>query len=135
VLQIAGVLVMAGGLLVESIADWQKAEFKKVNPKGFCNTGLYSWVRYPNYLGEIMVWVGSFLVALPYLNSLVKIAVGLVGLVCIILIMMGSTKRLEISQDERYGKQESYWQFKQTVPVLFPLIPVYSLKDIRVYIE
>jgi len=59
----------------------------------------------------------------------------LVGAVCIVLIMMGSTKRLEYAQDERYGDRPEYQQYIQVVPVLFPYVPVYSLKKIRVLIE
>jgi hypothetical protein len=35
---------------------------------------------------------------------------------------------LENTQDERYGVQPEYQAYIRTVPVLFPFIPVYSLK-------
>lgn len=59
----------------------------------------------------------------------------LAGLICIVLIMMGSTKRLEHSQDSRYGDQPEYRAYIQSVPVLFPFVPVYSLKNVRVFLE
>jgi len=52
-----------------------------------------------------------------------------------VLIMMGSTKRLEGKQEERYGDREDYQRFIKKVPVLFPLLPIYSLKSVRVYLE
>ena len=49
--------------------------------------------------------------------------------------MMGSTKRLEKQQDGRYGQQPAYQEYVRSVPVLFPFVPIYSLKNVRVYLE
>jgi steroid 5-alpha reductase family enzyme len=92
-------------------------------------------VRCPNYLGEIMVWTGSLIAAAAFLTSPLRIVLALVGWVCIVLIMMGSTKRLEHAQDKRYGERPAYQEYVRTVPVLFPWVPVYSLKGVRVYLE
>jgi steroid 5-alpha reductase family enzyme len=126
---------MAGGLVIEAVADQQKSAFKKKNPRGFINTGLYRWVRYPNYLGEIMVWLGSWAMSLAFYTNIVEGIISLIGVICIILIMIGSTKRLEFSQGERYGHLEEYQEYVCLVPVLFPFVPVYSLKKVRVYLE
>lgn len=133
--QVIGLIIMAGGLLMEALADRQKSAFKAANPKSFCNVGLYQFVRCPNYLGEIMVWVGQWVASLPAYTSPLRVVFSLAGLICIILIMMGSTKRLEESQGLRYGKLPEYQQYTRTVPVLFPFVPIYSLKNVRVYLE
>lgn len=133
--QVIGLIIMAGGLLMEALADRQKSAFKAANPKSFCNVGLYQFVRCPNYLGEIMFWLGQWIASLPAYSSALRVVVSLAGLICIILIMMGSTKRLEASQGSRYGKLPEYQQYITRVPVLFPLVPIYSLKNVRVYLE
>ena len=60
----------------------------------------------------------------------------MIGLVCIVLIMLGSTKRLESSQQERYGALR---RISDLIDALFrycfPFVPVYTLKTIRVYLE
>ena len=56
------------------------------------------------------------------------------GYVCIFLIMLGSTRRLEMKQDERYGTNSEYQTYTRTVPVLFPLLPIYSLRNLKVYL-
>lgn len=133
--QLFGLAVMAGGLLIEALADRQKTTFKSKNPESFCNVGLYQFVRCPNYLGEIMFWLGQWIACMAAYNTITRFVVSLIGLVCIVLIMMGSTKRLEQSQDSRYGKSEAYQRYTKTVPVLFPFLPIYSLKNVRVYLE
>lgn len=130
-----GLLIMAAGLGIETLADKQKSDFKATNPKDFCAVGLYRWVRCPNYLGEILFWVGNWIAGVAVYTTLIQWVISLIGLVCITLIMMGSTKRLEHSQESRYGQQEAFQNYIQTVPVLFPFVPVYTLKNIRVYIE
>ena len=133
--QVVGLLLMGGGLIVEGFADKQKSDFKARFPKLFCNIGLYRWVRCPNYLGEITFWVGNFVVGLAFYATALRFGVSFIGALCIVLIMMGSTKRLEESQDRRYGALPEYQTYVKSVPVLFPFVPIYSLKNIRVYLE
>ncbi|MBK6709334.1 MAG: DUF1295 domain-containing protein [Chloroflexi bacterium] len=133
--QVVGLLVMAGGLLLEALADRQKSAFKAQHPRDFCSVGLYRWVRCPNYLGEITFWVGNWFMGLAFYVLFIHWVVALIGLVCIVLIMMGSTKRLEKQQDGRYGQQPAYQEYVRSVPVLFPFVPIYSLKNVRVYLE
>jgi steroid 5-alpha reductase family enzyme len=130
-----GVAVMALGLLLEALADRQKTAFKREKPHRFCDVKLYRVVRCPNYLGEIVFWVGNFVAGVHALKGFVTWAFAASGLVCIVLIMMGATKRLERNQDERYGSDPEYQQYIRTVPVLFPLVPLYSLKNVRVFLE
>jgi steroid 5-alpha reductase family enzyme len=133
--QVVGLLLMAGGLVVEGFADKQKSDFKARSPKLFCNVGLYRWVRCPNYLGEITFWVGNFVAALAFYSTALRFGVSFIAVLSIVLIMMGSTKRLEESQDRRYGALPDYQAYVKTVPVLFPFVPIYSLKNIRVFLE
>ena len=130
-----GLALMAGGLGLETLADWQKSVYKARFPKRFCDTGVYRWVRCPNYLGEIVFWTGNFVTSLAAYSSLLRWVIAFIGLACIVLIMMGSTKRLERSQAQRYGNLPEYDHYAHTVPVLFPFVPLYSLQGIRVYLE
>jgi steroid 5-alpha reductase family enzyme len=133
--QIIGLTVMFGGLGLEALADRQKSAFKAKNPGQFCNVGLYQWVRCPNYLGEITFWIGNLIMGIAFYSTPLRWILGLMGTLCITLIMVGSTKRLEFAQDERYGALGEYQAYVQSVPVLIPFVPVYSLKKIRVYLE
>ena len=58
---IGGALFMSF-VAFEAIADFQKNSFKNSpgNKGEFMKTGLYAWCQYPNYFGEIMVWITMF---------------------------------------------------------------------------
>jgi steroid 5-alpha reductase family enzyme len=65
-----GTVIAFMGLVIESIADRQKSIFKE-NPKNsdqWIESGLWKYIRHPNYLGELMVWIGVYLFTMPYLN-------------------------------------------------------------------
>ncbi len=56
-------MVSAGAILIESIADRQLWDFKKQSgEKGrLLEKGLWSWSRHPNYFGEVLFWCGIFI--------------------------------------------------------------------------
>ena len=70
-LALFGTLVWLTGFLLEAIADHQKSAFKKdpENRDSFIQSGLWSISRHPNYLGEIILWVGVSMVAIPVLQG------------------------------------------------------------------
>jgi steroid 5-alpha reductase family enzyme len=131
----AGVSLMWLGLSLEAIADHQKSNAKAKDPNSFVSSGLYRWVRYPNYLGEILVWNGNFFAGIVAYKTWWHWMAATIGVVCIILIMIGSTKRLESKQAQCYGEDPNYKKYVKTVPVLFPWLPIYSLINVRVYLE
>ena len=108
------IVISIFGFAFEVIADHQKTEAKKINPKRFVDTGLYRIVRFPNYLGELIIWFGVFFSAIS-------------GLLTIIFIMFGGARRLELRQDKNYGDMKEYKQYKSTVPIMIPFVPLYSV--------
>ncbi len=63
---IIGLLVSLAGLILEAVADHQMHAFKKVNRDRamIIREGLWRHSRHPNYLGELMMWWGVFIVLL-----------------------------------------------------------------------
>ena len=77
VFQAIGLLIMIGGLALEATADRQKSRFKTQFPGQFCNVGVYRLVRCPNYLGEILFWLGNWVVGLAFYATLAMAIVAL----------------------------------------------------------
>jgi steroid 5-alpha reductase family enzyme len=61
--QYLGLAMFATGFLIEAIADQQKLNFKlnTRNRDQFIRSGLWSFVRFPNYAGEILLQLGMAL--------------------------------------------------------------------------
>ena len=122
-----GAAVMLAGVSLETAADIQKNNAKKVNPRRFVDTGLYRIVRCPNYLGEMIFWTGVLISGIGAVSGWqwVVVAIGYIG---IIFVMFSGARRLEIRQDKNYGNDPEYQKYVTTVPILLPFIPLYSVK-------
>lgn len=124
---LAGAVIMALGIILESAADWQKSKQKSVNPNRFCDKGLYKIVRCPNYLGEVLFWTGVFVSGVNiYANAWQWIAAA-TGYICIVYIMFGGARRLELRQNRNYGEDPEYQAYVKKTPILLPLVPLYSV--------
>ncbi len=130
-INIDGIAILFAGLIIESLAHRQKSKFKKLHPKEFCQAGLYKWVRFSNYFGEMMVWTGNFIVAIPFYKDGWHWLIASVGLVTLPLIMIGSSKRLEAKQNRQHESDPAYLEFTSKTPVLFPWLPIYSLQKFK----
>ncbi len=66
ILEIAGVALATGGLVLEGIADAQLTRFRShaVNRDSVLDSGVWAWSRHPNYFGDTAMWLGFFLIAL-----------------------------------------------------------------------
>ncbi len=129
-----GVALMVVGLGLEASADWQKSRFKKQNPSRFCDVGLYRVVRFPNYFGEMLFWLGVWISGISAYRSLPYWVLAGLGFLCIELVMLGSSRRLELKQSQRYGSAAAYGAYARKVPILFPILPIYSLRNLRVFL-
>ena len=129
-----GVALMIAGLGFEAIADFQKSKFKNHNPSHFCDVGLYRAVRFPNYFGEMVFWFGVWISAMSAYQSLLGWALGGLGFVCIELVMLGSSRRLELKQAHRYGGDPAYQAYARATPIVFPFAPIYSLRNLKVFL-
>jgi steroid 5-alpha reductase family enzyme len=63
---VAGLLVLAGALVGEAVADAQLRRFKAsgAGRHAICDIGLWGWSRHPNYFFEWMSWVAYPVIAI-----------------------------------------------------------------------
>lgn len=119
------------GILLESSADLQKSAAKKKNPRRFCDKGLFRMVRCPNYLGEVLFWTGVLVSGCTSLTGVWQWVAAILGYVCIVYIMFGGARRLELRQNRNYGNDPQYQAYVKKTPILLPLIPLYSVADVK----
>ena len=126
-----GIVIMILAIIGEATADKQKSAAKKVNPKRFCDSGLYRYVRCPNYFSEILFWVGVTVSGIGAVQGKQWIMV-LIALVLITFVMYNSAQRLELRHEKTYGLDPEYQKYSNTVPLLFPFTKQYhSMKVYR----
>ena len=123
VVGVIGIVVWVAGFAVEAVADGQKAAFRAdpAHEGDFISTGLWSWSRHPNYVGEILLWLGVALVAAPVLSGWQCALLLSPVLIYLQLRFASGVPALERRADERWGGQEDYEAYKRSTPVLFPV--------------
>lgn len=126
-----GTIIMACGIILESASDMQKSKAKAKNPNRFCDTGLFKIVRCPNYLGEIVFWTGVFVSGVNVLSGVWQWLAAILGYVCIVYIMFGGARRLEIRQNKNYGADPEYQEYVKKTPILLPFVPLYSVEKYK----
>jgi len=122
---IAGGTVWLAGLLIEAVADAQKAAFraKEENRGRFVASGLWRYSRHPNYFGEMLVWWGLFLYVVPVLHGAAfAVVIGPVFITLLLLFVSG-IPLLEKSANEKYGGDAAYRDYKRRTSILVPLPP------------
>ncbi len=119
---VLGVLVWLMGFGIEVAADAQKSRFsaKPENKGRFIQTGLWARSRHPNYLGEIILWVGIAIVVLPVLRGWQWVTLISPLFVALLLTRVSGIPLLEKRADEKWGGQADYEAYKRTTPVLIP---------------
>ncbi|REL28837.1 DUF1295 domain-containing protein [Thalassotalea euphylliae] len=118
-----GIGLWLTGFAIEAIADHQKRIFKSTQAQtghAFIHTGLWAYSRHPNYFGEIMLWFGVSLVALPVLSGWGYVTLISPLFVLLLLTRVSGIPLLEKSADKKYSDHELYHAYKSQTPVLVP---------------
>jgi steroid 5-alpha reductase family enzyme len=121
---LVGFVVWALGFGIEVAADHQKNRFKAdpANQGKFISTGLWSKSRHPNYFGEIVLWIGVMLIAVPVLQGWQWVALLSPVFVAFLLIKGSGIPPLEKKADQKWGGQPDYEEYKKDTPVLIPSV-------------
>ena len=120
-----GIAVWVAGFAIEVVADRQKSAFKRdaANEGKFITSGLWAWSRHPNYFGEITLWAGMALLAIPVLSGWRWVVLISPVFVTLLLTRVSGIPMLEARAEKRWGDEEEYREYTATTPVLVPRPP------------
>ena len=109
------------GFIIEIIADKQKSKFRSNldNKDKFINTGLWSKSRHPNYLGEIILWLGISIMSISSLSGLQYLTLVSPLFTYLLLVYVSGVRLLEESGNKKWGHLNSYKEYVKNTPVLF----------------
>ena len=122
---IVGLIVWVLGFSIEVISDGQKSKFrsKTENKDKFITSGIWSWSRHPNYFGEILLWCGITIIALPVLQGWQFITLISPIFIIILLTQISGVRLLELRGKKKWGENEEYRKYLRNTSVLIPLPP------------
>lgn len=122
VFAVVGFLIWVAGFVIEVLADAQKSRFNAdpANKGKFIQSGLWNRSRHPNYFGEILLWVGVAVIALPVLQGWQWVALVSPVFVTVLLTRVSGIPLLEQKADKKWGGQPDYEDYKKKTPVLIP---------------
>jgi steroid 5-alpha reductase family enzyme len=122
---ILGIAIWVAGFAIEVVSDRQKSVFKRDpdNKGRFIATGLWAWSRHPNYFGEIVLWIGVAVMAVPILSGWRWFMLISPIFVILLLTRVSGIPMLERRAEERWGDETGFRTYTETTPVLIPRPP------------
>ncbi|KAF9266473.1 DUF1295-domain-containing protein [Marasmius fiardii PR-910] len=123
--------LFAASFILQVVADtqksnWKRAKDNKKHSEKFISSGVWGISRHPNYLGEIGIWSGIFILSTRGLaaSSSPRMSVALSAIsplfTYFILTRVSGVPLLEKANNMKFGTDPEWLRYKKTVPVLWP---------------
>jgi len=115
-----GLFMFVFGFSIEIIADYQKTKFRSVasNKDKYISSGLWSKSRHPNYVGEIILWLGISVMSFSNLEGLQYITLISPFFTYWLLVYISGVSILEKSGQEKWGHLKDYQDYIKKTPKL-----------------
>ena len=117
-----GLLMWLLGFSIEVIADNQKSAFNanSENQGKWIDSGLWSYSRHPNYLGEIMLWTGIACFGISCFSGMERLAWISPIFIYLLLTKISGVPILDRRGLEKWGDQPEYHKYRDETPTLLP---------------
>jgi steroid 5-alpha reductase family enzyme len=120
-----GLMIFLFGLVIETVADWQKFVFKnkKSNRDKLITDGIWKYSRHPNYFGEMTLWWGIFIFSTNFMTKDDSWLVVGPLFISFLLMFVSGIPLLEKKYDVKYKKNKKYRDYRKKTSLLIPLPP------------
>lgn len=116
-------------VVIETIADQQQWNYQKeknrkiaskepltgIYEKGFTHTGLWKWIRHPNYMAEQAVWISFYLLSVTATGQWINWSIA--GCLLLVILFQGSSDFSEAISNEKY---QGYAEYKKKTGRFIP---------------
>ena len=122
VIYVMGAVMWVAGFVIEVMADRQKSRFRAdpANAGRFINVGLWARSRHPNYFGEILLWAGVAVMAIPYLSGTQWVVMLSPLFVYALLTRISGIPTLARRGQQLWGDDPTYQAYVANTPRLLP---------------
>lgn len=128
-LDVVAALAFVFFVIIETIADqqqwnYQKVKHQKINAKetldefyskGFTHTGLWKYMRHPNYMSEQSIWICFYLMSVAATGQWINWSVA--GSLLLIILFQGSS---DFSEGISLSKYPAYAEYKKRTGRFIP---------------
>ena len=117
-----GLSIWLLGFGIEVVADNQKTAFnKEPNNQGkWIDSGLWSYSRHPNYLGEILLWTGIACFGISCFTGLERFAWISPIFIYLLLTKLSGIPILDKRALQKWGDNAGYQKYRDNTPTLLP---------------
>ena len=123
-------VAVVGFIIIEYIADQQQYDYQQEKYRlkntgqplegkyalGFTHTGLWAWMRHPNYMAEQAVWIVFYLFSIVATGNVINWSIA--GALLLVLLFKGSS---DLSESITAGKYPEYKRYIKEVGRFLPI--------------
>lgn len=121
-LSLPGIIIILCGVMFEFFADNSMRAFLGDNAlskeKTVCRRGLWKYSRHPNYLGEILVWLGVYLTMLPFATEKWYYGIGALS-----VALLFNLVSIPLMEKRQLGRRPDYADYRRQTSRLILLPP------------
>ncbi|UJR11161.1 hypothetical protein I4U23_015342 [Adineta vaga] len=132
-----GITIWLCGFIMETWADRNKLQAKLVREGKYYHLGvLWNYCRNPNHCGEVFCWLGLSIIGFnlffhqsSYQYNLCIFVLLLIGpLFTLSAMLFEATLTSEIKNNQRFGHQLDYLQYRKQTSILWPIPSIFYLR-------
>lgn len=112
---IIGAVVSILAVFIQGLSDLEMHQFRKQKTGKLIDVGLWKYSRHPNYLGEILMWVGIAISSVDVIKKHLILGIGFIIVLAMFLFISIPMA------DKHQARKEGFSEYKKRTRMLLPI--------------